>query len=384
MSKGKVSGRNRFSRNVIYLGLTSMVNDISSEMISPVLPIFLMNLGASSIVIGLVSGSRKFFASALEFVSGYAVDRLGKRKPFIYAGYLTSSLSKFLLAFSRTWPVALVLTSLDRVGKGVRTPARDAIVAESMPRAHGKGFGIHRALDTFGAVIGSTLALILIWQFSLSPGTILLIAGAISLFSLIPLLRVREPIPHKFRKKDNHPVSKRFKLFVIVSFVFALANFSYMFFLLGVKDMLGSEVLSTAYYVLFNVVYALLAKPMGELSDRYGRKRVLVFGYSVFGLSCLTFILAFLTVNNVFFLIIPFVLYGVANAVVNANQRAFVSDLTDQNTRGAAFGIYHGVTSISALPSGLIAGQLWSINPIYTFVWGAAFSSLAALLLFKV
>ena len=179
-------------RNIYALGMTSFLNDVSSDMIAPLLPAFINSLGGGSVALGVVGGLRDSISSLLKVFSGYLADRWNRRKPIVFAGYLISAVFKLLLPFSKSWVHVAFFSSAERVGKGIRTAPRDAIIAESMPKRKGEGFGIHRAMDSLGAVVGSIVALFLLWRMSFEIRSVLIVAGLLSFASLIPLLRVRE------------------------------------------------------------------------------------------------------------------------------------------------------------------------------------------------
>lgn len=361
------------SRNVILLGIVSFLNDLSSEMIMPILPIFLESLGGSGWIIGLAGGLRESISSVLKVLCGWLSDRIGKRKPFVYAGYLTSTVFKLLLAFSRTWPSAVVFSSLERVGKGLRTAARDAIIAESMTTQRGKGFGVHRAADTAGAILGAVAALLLFWLLGLDLKAIILIAAVLGFASLVPLRFVSEThtAPQKVTLGIGLAALPRpLKLFIVIAGVFALGNFSYMFFIIRAQHLFSGR-LSVAVpillYVLFNIFYSALAVPLGVLSDRIGREKVIVLGYLLFSLTSLGF--AFFDSIGAF--VVLFALYGMTFAAIDGNQRAYVSDLAQHNLKATALGTFHTVTGLAALPASVIAGLLWeTISPVAAFVYG--------------
>ena len=374
----------KISTNVILLGIVSFLNDLSSEMIMPILPMFITALGGGSIVVGLIGGLRDSISSILKVICGYWSDKTGKRKIFVSSGYLISSIFKLFLAFSQIWYHVLLFASLERVGKGLRTAPRDAIIADSMPKERGKGFGIHRSLDTFGAILGSILVFLLFWFLNFSFKIIILIASAIAFTSLIPLYFVSE----RKRKPQNislnislRTLPKSLKLFIVISTLFALSNFSYMFFILRAqefftgKSAIGIPIL---LYVLFNIFYAVFAVPFGTLSDKIGRKKVIVFGYLLFSLTSFGFAFA----NSLPFFIVLFALYGMVYAIVDGNQRAFVSDLASGDLRATALGTFHTTTGLAALPASVIAGFLWQIDPSFTFLYGALVSIISVILFY--
>lgn len=371
------------STNVILLGVVSFLNDFSSEMIIPILPMFIKTLGGTGLVIGLVGGFRDSISSILKVLCGYLSDITGRRKIFVYSGYLTSSLFKLSLGLSKTCGYAAVFASAERIGKGLRTAARDAIIAESMATQRGKGFGIHRALDTSGAICGSIAVFLLFWFFNLGFNLIIFSASIIGFLSLIPLHFVKE---HKRQPREaalgtgpkSLPAS--LKLFILISIVFALGNFSYMFFVIRAQQFFASR-LSVAgpilLYTLFNIFYAGFAVPLGAISDRIGRAKVIVFGYLLFALTSAGF--AFISSLPAF--IALFALYGVSRAALEANQRAYVADLSPDNTRATVLGTFHTGVGLAALPANLVAGFLWqSIAPEMVFIYGSMLSFVSIVL----
>ena len=382
------------STNVLLLGVVSFLNDLSSEMIIPILPLFIKALGGTGLIfgvisiVGLIGGLQESISSILKVLSGYWSDRIGRRKIFVSSGYFTSACFKLLLAFSTIWQHILVFASFERVGKGLRTAPRDAIIADSMPEARGKGFGIHRALDTSGAITGGIAALILYWFLAFSFNHIIFIAAIVAFLSLMPLYFVKEGKrePQDIRLQISlRKLPKPLKLFIMVATVFALANFTYMFFILKAETAFSSvmpvkeaRALAILLYVFFNIFYAVLAIPFGMLSDRIGKRKVLISGYLLFSVTCLGF--AFSDSLAAFLVLFP--LYGVMYAIVDGNQRAFVSDLCTEDLRATALGTFHTLIGIIALPASLIAGFLWALTPTHslTFLFGSSVSLIASIL----
>ena len=370
--------------NVILLGIVSFLNDVSSEMISPILPLFITALGGTGIIVGLVGGLRDSITSILKVIFGFFSDKTGKRKVFVFSGYFTSSIFKLLLSFSKTWQHILTFSSLERIGKGIRTAPRDAIISESMSKEKGKGFGIHRTLDTSGAIVGSILALVLFWAFGLNFNSIILISALLAFSSLIPLYWVRE------RKRKRQVITfsvgikklpKPLKNFLLIFSIFTFSKISYMFFILKIQQFFPknlSVIGPLSSYILFNIFYAIFAVPFGILSDKIGRKKVLGLGYFLF--SLVSFGFAFF--KSFYQLLTLIMLYGITYAILDGNQRAFVSDLSPKKLRGTALGAFHSLAGLISLPSNLIAGILWEISPSITFLWASILSIISAIGLF--
>ncbi len=371
-------------KNVLLLGIVSFINDLSSEMIMPILPMFITALGGTGLAVGIIGGIRDSIASILKVFCGYWSDKSGRRKIFVLSGYLISAVFKLLLAFSAVWQHVLLFSGLERIGKGLRTAPRDAIISDAMPEKRGRGFGFHRMMDTAGAFLGAAVVFILFWFLEMDFRTIILAAGALSFLTLISLHFVREkkrePNKNAGLRINISSLTLPLKLFILVSTVFSLANFSYMFFILRAQDAFTGRLsvgVPILLYILFNIFYAGLAIPFGNLSDRIGRKRVIAFGFLLFALTSFGFGLF----NSLPAFILLFALYGVVFAVIDGNQRAYVSDLAPEGLTATALGTYHTVTGLAALPASVIAGALWRINPDMTFYYGGGLG-IAAVLLF--
>lgn len=374
---------NEKGKNVFLLGLVSLLNDISSEIIQPILPIFIESLGGGSLAVGLIGGFSDGLPSIIQVFSGYWSDHFGKRKPLVVAGYGLSAFTKLLLPFSGTWQQVFVLRTVERCGKGIRSAPRDAMISESAPEVtRGRGFGLHRSMDSFGAVVGS-LAAYALWKEGLQFKSIFLVAGLMAVLALIPFIKVLETRSSSERKLrlSLSDLSPHLRKFIAIASLFALGNFSYMFMILRAQQFFsGSQAIGgpLLLYVLFNVVYAALALPVGIWSDRIGRKNVLTLGYALFSITAL----GFAAVSSLAGLILLFALYGLVYAMVDASERAFVSDLSPPLSRSTSLGFYYGAVGISAIISGLIAGGLWDIFGAWAaFVFAAGAALLASLAL---
>jgi len=371
------------SKNILLLGFVSLLNDISSEIIQPVLPLFIASLGGGSLVVGLIGGISDGLPSLLKVLAGCWSDRLGKRKPLVVAGYALSSLGKLFLPAATAWQHVFLLKTLERSGKGVRSAPRDAMISESADISNrGRGFGLHRAMDSTGAVIGSILAYLL-WQGGMSYTSIFMVAGVLSVVALFPFRGVKESFkaPNCEVRLKLSSLSKELRSFLFIACLFALGNFSYMFFILRAQGLFsGAEAVAAPLllYVLFNLVYAALAMPVGIWSDRVGRRKVLSLGYALFALTALGF--AFVT--SLAGLIALFALYGLVYALVDGSERAYVSDLSPGILRGSSLGLYYGAIGATAILSSLTAGALWAWwGAEATFLFGAGAAALAAMAL---
>jgi MFS family permease len=379
--------------NVFFLGLTSLLNDISSEMIFTLLPIFLTNiLGVSTVVVGLIGGISSSADSLFRIISGWYSDKIGRRKVFATLGYAVSAVIKPFMLIAGSWGAVTGIRFVDRVGKGIRNAPRDALVADSVTtQQRGKAFGLHRAMDSSGAVIGLALAAIIIYFVQGDAATLelptfhwMVIVGIIPgiIGTLVILFLVRDARKQKNSASLNKTMgqttagfSTQFKIYLVILGIFTLGNTSDFFVILRAQNLGNSLIYVALILVMFNLVYTLVATPAGILSDKLGRRSLLVVGWLVYTAVYLGFAVA----NTSWIVWVLFAAYGIYYGVIEGVSRAFVADLVPVEKRGIAYGWYNGVLSIALLPASLIAGWLWSaVSPASTFFFGAGLAFIAA------
>lgn len=369
----------KLARNVLLLAIASFLADVSGEMLLAVLPFLLVAQGATGLALGLVDGLADAVGHLLKPVAGRLADATGKRKPLIISGYLVAAASRIGIALASLWQVSLAFRASDRVGKGLRTAPRDALLAESVPaKERGRAFGLHRAADTAGAVVGVGLALGALAILGATPQSIVLAGAFIGLTTAIPLVFVRE-IDAKAAAKEraSEVASPRFGAFVALAGIFALAEVSYMFFVLRAAGSTSTTV-AVALYLLFNLVYVAAAYPAGKLADRVGKPRILLAGWLLFGLSAAVFVLD----PSLPLAIVGFVVLGLAFAGFDSTQRALAADLAGAHKRSTRIGWFHATIGLAAVTGGIVGGLLWDhVGQWATFAWAAGLALLAAALL---
>jgi len=366
------------TRNVTFLGVVSGLTDISSEMLYPIIPIFLTSvLGAPMQVVGLIEGVAEATASFVKILGGRLSDRAGKRKPFVVAGYSLSAISKPLLALAATWHFVLFARFIDRVGKGLRTSARDALIAGSIDKEHwGKAFGFHRAMDTLGAALGPLTALALIhfmgaekpdYRFIFMAAFVPALLGVGVLVYFVKEAAAARPAGSPAPAAE--PMTSDFKTFVVLYAIFALGNSSDVFLIMKAKSMGFTLTQVILAYTGYNLVYAALASPAGWLSDRLGKIKTMRFGFAVFAAVYLGFALA----DKPWMIWALFALYGFYGAFNEGIAKAVIAHLSGSTNRASAMGYFQGTLGFLTFASSALAGFLWDqVSPAAPFVVGAA------------
>jgi MFS family permease len=392
------NGLRGLPRNVWAVSLTSFFMDISSEMVVNLIPLFLANvLGVRISLIGLIEGVAEMTASLLKVFSGWFSDRLGERKWLAVAGYSLSTLAKPFFYFAQTWSQVLLVRWADRIGKGIRTAPRDALVADSIEEnQRGLAFGLHRAADTGGAVIGLLITLGVIWAaqeaaVKLGRGTfqtVVLISLIPSVLAVLVLAFGARDVPVS-GKQDRPKITLRglgkpFLIFLLIVGIWDLGNSSDAFLVLRAQSLGTSVVGILLMLITFNFVYAVVSTPAGALSDRIGRRKVIIGGWLAYAVIYFGFAMA-QTSWQVWFL---YAAYGLYYGMAYGTSKAMVADLVRPELRGTAYGTYNAVLGILDLPASLIAGILWQgiagwagLGASAPFIFGAACSLLAAILM---
>jgi MFS family permease len=385
----------RLHPNIWFLTIGSFLTDVSSEMLTNLIPLFLYNvLGVQTTIIGLIDGIAETTASLVKIYSGALSDRLGKRKNLTVIGYALSTISKPFLYLATTWEWVLGVRFTDRIGKGIRTAPRDALLAGSAKSdQRGLAFGLHRAGDTAGAFIGLAIATLIIWLTQSGATeltrhtfqTVVLVSIIPAVLAVLVLaLGVKEV---EAARKDSNGIpslnwkafDKRFLAFLVVVIIFTLGNSSDSFIILRAQNRGLTLLQIMGMLMTFNAIYSLLAGPMGSLSDRIGRRKLLLAGWTIYGLVYLGFALS-QTGAQIWAL---YAIYGVYYALTEGVAKALVADFVPQEQRGTAYGLFNAAIGLTALPASLFAGILWQyINPAAPFVFGASLSLLAGVLLF--
>jgi len=367
---------------VFLMGLVSLFTDISSESIQSILPLFILEIGGSVLILGLISGITNAIANILKGITGWMSDKINKRKPFIVAGYSLSNLSKPLIGLSPSWEMVLGLKATDRVGKGLRTSSRDALISFYATKK-GKAFGLHRAMDTLGAVLGSLLAFILLlyaWSFS-QIIFFSIIPGLIAIALILPVKDVspeelNKKLGKKIRKEKSAKIDKNFIKLIVILGVIEFASLDVVFLIIRATDYIPSNLiyLIPVFYLILNVVYTIFSPINGSLSDKIGRKPIIVIGLSILLLSCV--ILAFpieVSLFSIVLIIVIYIMHGFYLASVDPISRAYIADLAGEEKRGRAYGYYYFSVGFISMVEALVFGFIYSV---FSYTWAFIYISI--------
>ena len=370
--------------NILLLGLVSFFVDVSTEMVYPLIPLYLTSaFGATPSLVGLIEGIAESLASLLKVVSGMLSDRYKRKKPLAILGYCTSLVYKLALILSTSWLGILTARVIDRFGKGVRTAPRDVLVSENAGECkQGAAFGLHKSLDMAGSALGILLAF---WLMKSTTGDfaykkVFLISAVPAVIGIIILFFVKEKrVPRENKtKKDKitfRALDRRLQYFLLITFLFNLGNSSNAFLLLRAQNVGFKADTVILLYFLYNLTSSLLALPFGKLSDKIGRRKLLVAGYMVFGFVYLGFAFA----SRQWMMTALFILYGLYTAMTAGVERALIAQIAPPEHKGAVLGLHASLIGIALLPASLIAGMLWdTVAPFAPFVLGGVLAFGAA------
>lgn len=391
-------GLSSLPRNVWAVGFTSFFMDISSEMVINILPLFLADvLGVQTSIIGLIEGVAEATASVLKMFSGWLSDKLGGRKWLAVAGYAFSTLSKPFFYIANSWELVAGVRWADRMGKGIRTAPRDALVADSTPtEMRGLAFGFNRAMDRGGAMIGLLVAALVVWLAQAnSVGLTRLTYQKIVLISIIPAILsvlslavgakdVKVEGQRAAPKISLKNLGKPFQIFLVIVSVFTLGNSSDSFLVLRAQNVGISVTGILVMIAMYNLVVTLVATPAGSLSDRIGRRRLIIGGWLVYA----AIYFGFAAAQSAWHIWVLYIAYGLYFGLAFGTANAMVADLVPEYLRGTAYGTYYAAIGLLAFPSSLIAGVLWQgvgswtgFGPSAPFLFGGSLALIAALLM---
>jgi MFS family permease len=372
-----------FNRNILFTGLTSFLTDTSVKMVYSVMPMFLLSIGASKTSLSLIEGIAESTAALVKTLSGFWSDKIGRNKPFMLIGYGISALIIPLYSFVISPLQVLYLRFIERFGKGIRTAPRDSLVAGSVSNKEtGKSFGLQKAMDNSGAIAGPLAAFALLIFFPLNYRLIFLLAGIPAFLSIFVIIfgikeakKNKESLFKKFHFKDFPP---KFYLFLAIIFIFTLGNSTDALLLVKANEVGVKVAFIPLVYLVTSIVSVLLAIPLGSLSDRIGKERILVAGFLIYAIVYY----GFGVTGSVATIIFLFALYGLYSAATDGIQKAFISDMIDSNKQGTGLGIYNALLGITLLPASLIAGILYDkVNSHIPFYFGAVTAIISAILM---
>ncbi len=363
---------------ILIMGLVSFFTDISTEMITSILPLFIEQIGGTAMVLGIITGVTTALANILKGVSGWLSDKINKRKPFVVAGYTISNLAKPFIGLSTSWEQILGFKSIDRFGKGLRTSSRDTLISYYAVEK-GKAFGLHRAMDTAGAVVGTLLAFLLLFlswsyssiiRFSIVPGIIAIIF--IILVKDVNPLKIDESLHSKAEVPKVDKITGNFVKLIIILGVIEFASIDISFVILRSSDYIVNELLYLIplFYLISNIVYMLFSRVMGSLSDKIGRKPPIIIGLMVLLVCCIILALPVqISIFSLITIVLIFIMYGFYLASVDPISRAYIADLAGKNKRGRAYGLYYLSIGLITMGEAFIFGFIYDISILWAFIY---------------
>jgi MFS family permease len=372
-----------FNRNILFTGLTSFLTDTSVKMVYSVMPMFLLSIGASKTSLSLIEGIAESTASLIKTLSGFWSDKIGRNKPFMLIGYGITALVIPLYSFVYSPVQVLYLRFIERFGKGIRTAPRDSLIAGSVTNGKtGKSFGLQKAMDNSGAIVGPFAAFLLLIFFPNNYRLIFILSGIPAILSIFVIFfGIKESKKHKdtlFKKFHFKDFPPKYYLFLAIIFIFTLGNSTDALLLVKANEVGVKVAYIPLVYLVTSIVSVSLAIPLGSLSDKIGKEKILIAGFLIYGIVYY----GFGVTKSVGTIVALFALYGLYSAATDGIQKAFVSDLIDKNKQGTGLGIYNALIGITLLPASLIAGLLYDkVGSGIPFYFGAVTAILSLILM---
>ena len=372
-----------FNRNIIFTGLTSFLTDTSVKMVYSVMPMFLMSIGASKTSLSLIEGIAESTSSLVKAVSGFWSDKIGRNKPFMLIGYGLSALIIPLYTFVITPLHVLILRFIERFGKGIRTAPRDSLISGSAKdNDSGRSFGLQKAMDNSGAIVGPFLAFALLSFFNENYRLIFLLAGIpaiLAIFVIIFWIKEAKKEKHElFAKFHFREFPAKYYFFLVIIFIFTIGNSTDALLMVKANEVGIKVALIPIVYLITNLVSVIASVPIGILSDKIGKEKILIAGFIIYAVVYY----GFGVTTSLGAIVSLFALYGLYSAATDGIQKAFISDMIDKNKKGTGLGIYNALLGVTLLPASLIAGFLYDkINSSVPFYFGAATAGLSAILM---
>ncbi len=372
-------------KNVFYLGMVSLFTDLSSQMIYPLIPEFLISLGASKFIIGIIEGVAESIAAIFRSVFGKWSDKIQKRKIFIYFGYGFSAISKPFLFIAGHWGVVFAVKLADRTGKAMRTPARDALLASSVSsKKKGQAFGFHRAMDRLGAIGGPLLALLVLSRFEGNVRLVFLLSAIPALLALVFILFTKEKSFQRPQESSSpkESVLKNWplRIFIFANVLFALGNSSNVFLILKAREAGLSIALIPVIWVVYNIFCTISSPIFGTLSDKVGRRPIISISFLFYSLLYFLFGIS----SELLIIWILFAAYGIYYGLSEGVYRAYIADLVPEENRATAYGIFNTAIGLALFPASLIMGSVWDQYGSQTAFHISALFSLIGFLVFYI